>query len=83
MLEYEVTCANKNPNGMLVRIGGENWTCGLREAIVKIVSGQALYSVRIEGKLMTVGIRGESSNAYLVLEPEGYPLHDLPDLPGC
>jgi hypothetical protein len=83
MIEYEITCANKNPNGMLVRIGGASWTCSLREAVLKIESSQAHYSVRIEGKLMSVGIRGDSSDAYLVLEPSGYALHNLPDLPSC
>ena len=82
MSGYEITCANKNFRGLVVRIGGEGWSLGAHEAIVKILSKQIQLIIRIDGKLVQVGVRGEGSEAYLALEPDGFPLHNL-DFPSC
>lgn len=79
----EILCANINPGGILVRVGGENWSMALHEIILKIITDEVSFHIRIEGTLREVGIRGESSDAYLVIEPEGFPLHRLEDLPSC
>jgi hypothetical protein len=83
MSGYEITCANVNPNGMLVRIGGVNWSLAVHEAIVQLVSQQVRLFVRMDDRMLEVGIRGEGSSAYLALEPDGLPLHDLPGLASC
>jgi hypothetical protein len=80
---YEITCANRNPNGMIVRIGGASWSLGLREAITKLVTHQIRFFILIDGSAADVGIRGEGSDAYLVIEPDGYPLDKLIQLASC
>jgi hypothetical protein len=83
MSGFEVTCANKNQRGFIVRIGGEGWSMDAREALVKIMSNQVRLRVRVNNQFADIGIRGEGSDAYLALEPDGFPLHDLTDLPSC
>jgi hypothetical protein len=80
---YTITCANKNQRGIITRVGGDGWSLDTHQAIVKILSEQIRLIIQIDGKYVEVGIRGEGSDAYLVLEPEGFPLHELPDLPSC
>jgi hypothetical protein len=82
MSGFEITCANKNSRGRVVRIGGEGWSLGVHEAIVKIVSNQLRFTIYVDGDLVQLGVRGEGFDAYLALEPEGSPLHDL-DIPSC
>jgi hypothetical protein len=77
---FEVTCGNKDPRGIIIRIGGEGWSLPVQEAIMKILSEQLRLNIRVEGKLVDVGVRGEGPDAYLALEPDGDPLHDLTDL---
>ena len=79
---FEITCLNKNPRGTLVRIGGQGWTLGVHEAIVKIISQQGRYNIRVNGDYVQVGVRGEGFAAYLALEPDGFALHNL-DFPSC
>lgn len=83
MSGFEVTCANKNQRGVIVRVGGEGWSMEMREALVKIMSGQLRLRIRVNQDFADIGIRGEGFDAYLVVEPEGFPLHDLTDLPSC
>jgi hypothetical protein len=83
MSGYEITCANRDQNGMIIRIGGEGWSLSVQDAITKLVSQQLRVFVRAENTFTDVGVRGEGSNAYLALEPDGYPLHNLSELPSC
>jgi hypothetical protein len=83
MSGYEITCANKNRLGVIIRIGGAGWSLDGHEAIVKIMSGQLRLRIRVGGSYQDVGVRGEGMNAYLALEPDGFPLHELHDLPSC
>jgi hypothetical protein len=82
MSGFEITCINKNARGLLVRIGGEGWSLGIHEAVVKIVSNQMRFLIHTNGKSIQVGVRGEGFEAYLVLEPDGFPLHNL-NFPSC
>lgn len=80
---YTITCGNKNQRGVITRVGGDGWSLEAREVIVKILSEQIRICIQIDGKYIEVGIRGDGSDAYLVLEPEGVPLHDLTAFPSC
>lgn len=80
---FEITCANKNYRGVIVRIGGQGWSMDLRDAIVKVVNKQLRLNVRVNGTPVEVGVRGDGFDSYLALEPDGFPLHDLTDLPSC
>jgi hypothetical protein len=83
MSGFEITCANKDVRGRIIRIGGEGWSMEIRDAIVKTVSHHLRLYVRVNGTLVEVGVRGEGFDAYLALEPEGFPLHNLTDLASC
>jgi hypothetical protein len=83
MSGFEITCANKNQRGLIVRIGGQGWSMEARDAIKKIMSNQVRLRIRVNEAFTDIGIRGEGFDAYLVLEPEGFALHDLNDLPSC
>lgn len=80
---FQITCANKNPNGIIVRIGGQGWSLSLHEAIVRIISGQIRLYILIGDEYFDIGIRGDSTNAYLVLEHNEKPLHDIEGLHSC
>ena len=83
MSGFEITCANRDARGVIIRIGGEGWTLTLSEVIVKLTTGQLRLNIYVEGQLVEVGVRGDNSDAHLVIEPDGFPLHDLPDLQSC
>lgn len=83
MSGLEITCANRDQNGMIIRIGGDGWSLGVQDAITRLMMQQLRVYVRVENALLIVGVRGESAGAYLALEPEGYPLHDLTSLHSC
>jgi hypothetical protein len=83
MTGYEITCVNKNRNGLLVRIGGENWSLGIYDAVTKLISQQIRFYIHADGNDIEIGIRGEGSDAYLALEPDGFPVHQLMDLQSC
>lgn len=83
MSGYEITCANKNLRGEIMRIGGKGWTLTAREAIVKIISQQLRLNIYVDGQLFEVGVRGDGPDTYLVVEPDGFPLHNLIDLRSC
>jgi hypothetical protein len=83
MSGFEVTCANKNQRGVIVRVGGAGWSMETREVLLKIMSNQLRFRIRVNEEFIDIGIRGEGFDAYLALEPEGFPLNDLTDLPSC
>lgn len=82
MSGLEITCINKDHHGLIVRIGGDGWSFSIHDVIVKIISQQILFNLYVEGNYQQIGVRGEGFDAYLVLEPGGFPLHDL-KLPSC
>ena len=82
MSGFEITCINKNSRGLVVRIGGSGWSLGAHDAIVKVISNQIRFTIRVNGTIVQVGVRGEGFDAYLVLEPDGFPLHNL-NFPSC
>jgi hypothetical protein len=55
---------------------------GAHEAVVKVISEQVRFTIHINGIYVQVGVRGEGFDAYFVLEPDGFPLHNL-NFPSC
>ena len=82
MSGFEITCANKNFRGLVVRIGGVGWTLGAHDATAKTLSKQIQLIIQVDGKLVQVGVRGEGPAAYLALEPDSSPIHNF-DFPSC
>jgi hypothetical protein len=79
----QITCANRNPNGVIVRVGGQGWSLSIHEAIIKISSQQIRLHIRLGNEYFDIGVRGHDTNAYLVLEPDERPLHEVVGLPSC
>jgi hypothetical protein len=82
MSGYEITCVNKNARGFIVRIGGNGWSLGTHEAIIKIISKQIQLMICVNDEYVEIGVRGKGFDAYLALEPDASPLRDL-DFPCC
>jgi hypothetical protein len=80
---YEILCANKSPDGLLIRIGGDGWSFSLHEAVVKLASSEIRLFVMQDGVEVEVGMRGEGTDTYLALEPDGFPVHELAEMPSC
>ncbi|HEX2906032.1 MAG TPA: hypothetical protein VHO69_04185 [Phototrophicaceae bacterium] len=80
---FEITCANKNYGGLIVRVGGDGWSLDNGEAISQILLKQLRLYIRVDAQFVDVGVRGDGQNTYLALEPDGFPLHDLTDLTSC
>lgn len=78
---FQITCANRNANGVIVRVGGQGWSLSIREAIVKISSQQLHLNIRIGNEYFDIGVRGDGTSAYLVLEPDARPLHEVAAIP--
>lgn len=79
----QITCANKNPNGTIVRIGGSRWSMSLHEAIFQLTSYHLRFHIFIGDTSYNVGVRGDGQSSYLVLEPDGKPLADIEGLFSC
>ena len=82
MSGFEITCINKNARGLVARIGGEGWSLSAHDAVVKLISSQIRLIIHLNGETVQVSVRGEGFDAYLVLEPDGFPLHNL-EFPNC
>lgn len=67
----------------MLRVGGVGWSMSVHNAIVSLISQQLRLHIRVGNAYHEVGVRGEGFATYLVLEPDGAPLHDLPDLVSC
>lgn len=80
---YQITCANKNQNGTIVRVGGQGWSLSHYEAIQKIVIKQMTLYISIGDKSFYIGVRGVGDDSYLVLEPDGKLLSDVEHLRSC
>ena len=83
MSGLEITCVNKDRRGLIMRIGGENWSISIQDAITKLLSKQVRMYVRIDDSFAAVGVRGDGSDTYLALEPDGFPLHKIDGLQSC
>ena len=79
----QVTCANRNVNGAIVRVGGQGWSLSTHEAIVKISSQQLRLYIRLGNEYFDIGVRGDGTTGNLVLEPDETPLYDIELLPSC
>lgn len=80
---FHITCANKHPNGTIVRIGGDGWTLDIHEAILQLDSHRIRLNILIGNAYFDIGIREIDNSAYLVLEPDGTPLHEVEGLKSC
>jgi len=80
---FQITCANKNQQGIIVRVGGRGWSLPTHDAIVKIITKQIRLNIYIDDVQYDIGVRGDGNNAYLALEPDGQPLHKIDDLKSC
>ena len=80
---FQVTCANKNLNGTIVRIGGPGWTLSHTEAIFRLQESQLRLYISIGNRSFDIGVRGTGHDSYLVLEPDGEALHDIEGLVSC
>lgn len=83
MSGLEITCINKDQRQLITRIGGEGWSMPIQQVIVALISQQLRLYIRVNEALLDVGVRGEGFDSYLALEPDGFPLHNLVDLPSC
>lgn len=79
----QVTCANKNQSGNIIRVGGSGWSYSQRDAIHKILGQQLRLHIFIGDETFDVGVRGEGDDAYLVLEPDGKALSEVEGLKSC
>jgi len=79
----EITCANKNPHGVIVRVGGQSWSLSVHEAIVQIATRQLRLHIFLGNECFDIGVRGDGMDAYLVIEPDEKPLHKVEGLPSC
>lgn len=80
---YQITCANKNQNGTIVRVGGQGWSLNHREAIQKLITQQMTLYISIGNESFYIGVRGEGDDSYLVLESDGKLLSDVEQLMSC
>lgn len=80
---YQITCANKNQNGTIVRVGGQGWSFSHHKAIQKIITKQVTLYISIGNESFYIGVRGEGDDAHLVLEPGGKLLSDVEQLMSC
>jgi len=79
----EIRCANKNQQGIIVRIGGRNWSMNHTDAIVQLMENELRLHIFIGDTAYDIGVRGDGNDAYLVLEPDGQPLHKIDGLQSC
>lgn len=80
---FQITCANKNQNGAIVRVGGIGWSLSHYEAIQKIIMNQIRLYISIGDESFYVGVKGTGNNSYLILEPEGKLLSEIEHLFSC
>jgi hypothetical protein len=80
---FEVTCANKNLNGTIVRLGGVGWSLSHHEAIYRLNSRQIRLFITIGDESFDIGVRGEGDASYLVIEPDAKALHEIEGLRSC
>ncbi len=80
---FEITCANKNPHGVIVRVGGQGWSLSIHEAVLRISIQQLRLHICLGNEYFDIGVRGDGTSAYLVLEPDGTHLNEVAGLPSC
>lgn len=79
----EITCANKNQNGTIVRIGGSGWSMSQTDAIRKLIMNHITLNISIGDETFQVRVAGEGQDTYLVLEPGGKLLSEVEQLLSC
>jgi hypothetical protein len=79
---FHITCANKNRGGTIIRVGGPGWSMSVQDAIMQILTGRLRLTLLMDNVYHDIGVRGDGPHAFLALEPDGKPLHDL-ELPSC
>jgi len=80
---FQITCANKNTQGTIVRIGGPGWSLQAQDAIMRGISHRIRLYILLGNIHHDVSVRGDGADAYLALEPDGQPLHAIDGLPSC
>lgn len=80
---FQVTCANKNQQGVIVRVGGPGWSLSCQEAVQKIDANQLRLHIFIGDEVFDIGVRVADNDAYLVLEPDATPLSEVSELKSC
>jgi hypothetical protein len=80
---FQVTCANKNQQGVIVRVGGPGWSLSHQEAVQKIGGKHLRLYIYIGNKAFDIGVRVADDDAYLVLEPDATPLSEVSALKSC
>jgi len=80
---FQITCANKNQNGTIVRVGGPDWSLSRQEAIQKIIMKQIVLYISVGDESFYIGVRGEGHDSYLILEPDGPLLSEIEQLRSC
>jgi hypothetical protein len=80
---FQVTCANKNQHGTIVRVGGPGWSLGHHEAVHRILNHQLRLHIYIGDEVFDIGVRRNDKDAYLVLEPDAKPLDKVEGLSSC
>lgn len=80
---FRITCANKNQNGTIVRLGGRDWSMEVHDALHRIVTNTLKLHIIIGNDLFYIGVRGEGDEIYPVTEPDGKPLDEIDGLTSC
>ena len=83
MTGFQITCANKNTQGVIVRVGGPGWSLEAHEAIMRLITHRVRLYILLGNTHYDIGVRGAGAHAYLALEPDGRPLADIDMLPSC
>jgi hypothetical protein len=83
MSGFQITCANKNTEGVIVRIGGPGWSLSMQEFITRMVSETLRLNILLGNEYFDVGLRGEGNDTFLVLEPDGVALSEIEGLQSC
>ena len=77
---FQITCANKNLNGTIVRVGGPGWSLSQREAIQKIIGNELRLHIFIGDDTFEIGVRGEVMTLIWYSNQKQKPFMKLRDL---
>jgi hypothetical protein len=80
---FHVTCANKNQQGDIVRVGGLGWSLSAQEAIQQLSRNALRLYIVIGDESFDIGVRGTGNHAYLALEPDAKLLSEVSELKSC
>jgi hypothetical protein len=80
---FQILCANKNPQGLIMRLGGDGWSLSHHQAIVGLLHKRLRLHIFIGNESFEIGVRGDGMDSYLVLEPNGERLSEVEGLRSC